>query len=165
MLLTYILMPFQDIDIRGIVFFTVGGYLSMKVKNISNKPIEIRKRVLVLSAAIFLMSSIVNVFFRFMLPITVLIGIVTWFITAFYLCDKVYINDTYKNSSFFIYAFHMFCVILVGLIYTMSHIEITNVWVLLISYLLMPFVIAALSILVYKLVTRSAFLSMILLGK
>lgn len=165
LLLTYILMPFQDMDIRGIVFFTVGGYLSMKVKSFDNKHIEIRKRVLVLSAVVFLLSAIVNVFFLFLLPVTVLLGMVTLFIAAFYLSEKVYINDTYKNGSFFIYAFHMFCVIPIGLIYTMSHIEITNVWLLLISYLTMPFVIAALSILVYKLVMKSAILTMILLGK
>lgn len=137
----------------------------MKVKSFDNKHIEIRKRVLVLSAVVFLLSAIVNVFFLFLLPVTVLLGMVTLFIAAFYLSEKVYINDTYKNGSFFIYAFHMFCVIPIGLIYTMSHIEITNVWLLLISYLTMPFVIAALSILVYKLVMKSAILTMILLGK
>lgn len=161
----FVVMPFEEFDIRGLVFFSIGGYLQLFIQKQRTKAIDISKLLCWFGIWLFLIIGFLNIFYRSILPITVLIGVTTIVIVSMKLAMKVKIDERLSKSSFFIFAFHMFIITLVGTIYGMSHIDINNEVLLIILYLLFPIIHCFLSYLAYLFVSKNKVLSLFLLGK
>jgi peptidoglycan/LPS O-acetylase OafA/YrhL len=158
-------MPFDEFDIRGLVFFSIGGYLQLFIQKQRTKAIEISKLLCWFGIWLFLIIGFLNIFHRSILPITVLIGVTTIVIVSMKLAMKVKNDERLSKSSFFIFAFHMFIITLVETIYRMSHIDINNEVLLIVLYLLFPIIHCFLSYLAYLFVSKNKVLSLFLLGK
>ena len=165
LLTMYIAMPFEHLDIRGLVFFSIGGYLQLLLQKYKIENVRVSVPLLGISILLFLMMGIVNVFYRSILPLTVLVGIIAMVMLSLNLSPKIKVKEQLSGSSFFIFAFHMFLIVFVNTIYGMSHIEIQNNGVLTVLYLALPIVYCALSYAIYLLVCQVPFLSLILLGR
>lgn len=165
LLAMYIAMPFEYIDIRGIVYFSLGGYLYFFLQKHKIESINVSFPLLGVNIMSFLILGLVNVFFRSVLPLTVLVGIAAMVMLSLKLSPKIIIRERLSKSSFFIFAFHMFLIVLVNIMYGMSHIEIQNECLLTVLYLALPIVYCMLSYAIYLLVCQIPFLSLILLGR
>ena len=161
----FIAMPFEYFDIRGIVFFSIGGYLQLFLQKHKIENIHISFSLLRICLMLFLMLVGINVFFRSALPLTVILGIAAIVMLSMKLYTKIKIPEQLQKSSFFIFSFHMFLVGIFNTLYSMSHIEIQNESVLIGLYLVLPIVYCMLSYATYLLVCQVPFLSLILLGR
>lgn len=165
LLAIYIAMPFDNIDIRGLVFFSIGGYIQLFFQKNRTENVKVSSSLCGLGMGLFLLLSFINVFYRSILPITVLIGISAVILLSLKLSSRIKINEQLSKSSFFIFAFHMFLVVMVNTLYGMSHLEIYNEFVLLLLYLVLPIVYCILSYFAYRLICKNRHLSLLLLGK
>lgn len=161
----FVVMPFDGFDIRGLVFFSIGGYLQLFIKKQRTKAIDVSNIFCWSGIWLFLIIGFLNIFYPSILPITVLIGVTTIVIVSMKLSMKVKIDERLSKSSFFIFAFHMFIITLVGTIYGMSHININNEVLLIVLYLLFPIIHCFLSYLAYLFISKNKLLSLFLLGK
>ena len=158
-------MPFENFDIRGFVFFSIGGYMQLFFQKKRTENLRVPNSLCGLCMGLFLLLAFINVFCRSVLPITVLIGISAVILLSLKLSSRIKINEQLSKSSFFIFAFHMFLVVMVGTLYGMSHLEIKNEFVLLLLYLVLPIVYCILSYFTYRLICKNRHLSLLLLGK
>lgn len=158
-------MPFDNIDIRGLVFFSIGGYIQLSFQKNRTEGVRVSNSLCYLGMGIFSLLSFINVFCRSILPITVLIGISAVILLSLKLSSRIKINEQLSKSSFFIFAFHMFLVVMVGTLYGMSHMEIKNEFVLLLLYLVLPIVYCILSYFAYRIICKKRYLSLLLFGK
>lgn len=161
--LLHIMIPIPGFDFKTFFFFSIGAYFAIEAKNIAEY--ARRFNYFYIPAAIILLIACTMLQDKYLMGIYIICGVFASFALCSFLIEKYKIKPiaVLVNSCFFVYAFHPIRIFILETPRTVCRKVLERFIIgnstyiqLSISYLLTPFLTAAMCVGIYYLLKRFA---------
>ena len=150
---------YLSIVLDYLFFFSIGAYLSINKQNMVTQMRKLKYvTILFIPAAIFNVLSITTPYNRYIFFPFIVIGIITFIVVVSYLLEKnkIHVNKTLANCSFFIFAFHSLILMEIGkILFIGLHLNDTPLTMLFL-YIAIPTISVCIGLIVYLFLKRFA---------
>lgn len=150
---------YLSIVLDYLFFFSIGAYLSINKQNMVTQMRKLKYvTILFIPAAIFNVLSITTPYNRYIFFPFIVIGIITFIVVVSYLLEKnkIHVNETLANCSFFIFAFHSLILMEIGkILFIGLHLNDTPLTILFL-YIAIPTISVCIGLIVYLFLKRFA---------